>query len=450
MQSFMLALICCVMSSDFIVQSFALPSILRFLPEGMSAVVVLYVLFAGTRDRFQLVAPKYWLAFGALGVVIVCGAINNDTGAGPISSGLRFYLRAVPLFFLPATLPFSERQLKQQFNWLLGAALLQIPVAVYQRWTIMQADRYSGDDVKGTVMDSGILSMFLICAVLVLTGLLLRRRISKLWYATLFLVLLIPTTINETKGTIILLPIGLLVTLLVGSESGKRWRYTGMALIVMSIFGAAFIPVYNSMEVNNPWKQERNLIDFFTDKKNLQKYMSSNVAGVGTTQDVRRGDAIVVPLQYLAQDPTRLAFGLGIGNVSASNMGKSFEGAYFGLFQKFLITSFTVFLLELGGLGVIIVAVLFWLVFMDTLTVARNDKTLLGAMAAGWTGVIVLFVVGLFYTIFHEFTSVTYLYWYFSGIICARRVSLAHERQYAPHPASNRRIEAMGQTEVLQ
>src|SRR5580704_6024874 len=113
--------------------------------------VMLYVFVAGTRDRFRLVAPKYWLVFGALALVILCGIINNNPGAGPLITGLRFYFRAAPLFFLPA---------------LLALAFIQLPVAVYQRWVIMSAGRYSGDGVQGTLMDSGILSMLLICTVL--------------------------------------------------------------------------------------------------------------------------------------------------------------------------------------------------------------------------------------------------------------------------------------------
>jgi hypothetical protein len=120
-------------------------------------------------------------------------------------------------------------------------------------------------------------------------------------------------------------------------------------------------------------------------------------------------------------------FGLGIGAVSPSQLGKNFEGTYYLLFEKFVIISFTTFLLEFGLLGLIVIGVLFWMVFSDTLTVLRRDDSLVGALAAGWSGVVVIFAIDVFYTTFHEFTSVTYLYWYFSGLICARCVALAHK-----------------------
>jgi hypothetical protein len=33
-------------------------------------------------------------------------------------------------------------------------------------------------------------------------------------------------------------------------------------------------------------------------------------------------------------------------------------------------------------------------------------------------------MVALFYNAFHYFTAVTYMFWYLSGVICARRVAL--------------------------
>jgi len=427
MQAFVLLIICCVTLNDFLVREFNLPTVVHFLPEVLSGIVLLYVAIVGTRDRFRLVAPKYWFAFGAFAVLILCGVINNRTGTGPMLSGMRFYLRAMPMFFLAAVLPTSEQQLKRQLNLLLALAFLQVPIAVYQRWIVLSEGRYTGDSVQGTLMDSGVLSIFLIGVVLVLTGLLLRRRIGKLKYALLIALLLFPSVINETKGTLVLLPLALMVTLIMGGEQGKRFRYAGFATLGLAAFVAFFIPVYNMMEAHNPYKSEKDITNYFTNEQQLARYMSSDVSGVGTIKDVRRGDAIAVPLQFLSRDPAQLAFGLGIGSVSPSTMGKKFEGTYFQLFQKFLITSFTFFLLEFGIFGVIMIGVLFLLVFMDTLAVAQVDDSLIGAVAVGWTGIMALIALGIVYTILHEFVSVTYLAGYFSGVICARRISLLNQ-----------------------
>jgi hypothetical protein len=446
MQTIILVIICFVMLIDFAIQSFALPSIIRFIPEIMSGIVLLYVLVAGTRDRFRLVAPKYWFVFGALMVVILCGIINGNPGAGPVIGGMRLYFRAAPMFFLAAVLPMNSDQLKLQLKLLLGLAFIQLPVAAYQRWLVYSENHFSGDSVQGTLMDSGILSMFLICAALVLTGLLLKRRIGGLWYAVLFLILLIPTTINETKVTVVFLPLGLIVTLLVGADRGKRLRYAGMGLAVLVVFGAIFVPVYNVLEERNHYKVE--IVDFFTNPQELDKYVVGTgqpaTAGLGGKKLVHRGEAIVFPIKFLARDPAQLAFGLGLGNVSPSNLGKNFQGAYYGLFQNILIISFAYFVLELGLLGVVLIAILFWLVFSDSLAVARSDDSLVGAIAAGWTGVVAVFVLATIYNSFHYFTSVTFLYWYLSGIICARRMSLSRDIPRVSHPAMHSQPDAIG------
>jgi hypothetical protein len=373
--------------------------------------------------------------FGAMTLVVICGIVNAGVEAGPLLSGGRFYLRSIPMFFVAAVLPLSEAQVRTQLKWVLGLALLQVPIAIYQQWVIQSQGRFTGDDVKGTVQDSGILSLFLICCVLVLTGLLLRRRIRPLYYWILFFVLLIPTTINETKVTVIFLPVGLLATVFLGPPPGKKLKYLGMALAGLVIAGALFIPIYSFTQRYNPHKNEKDITTFFSDEKQLTHYMSSDVGGVGTKKDVRRGDAMVVPFKYLARDPVRLMFGLGMGEVSPSKFGKNFEGSYYQLFVPFLIISFSVFMLEFGLLGLACIGALFWMVFWDTLYVARRDSTLLGAVAVGWTGVVILFVACVFYTTFHMFSSATYLYGYFSGLICARCVALrAQEHVPAPRP----------------
>jgi len=433
MQGFVLVIVCCVMLSDFIVVSLNLPTFLHFIPEVLSGILIIYIFIAGTRDRFRLVASKYWLVFGALSIVILCGVINGGTGSGAIITGMRFYFRALPMFFLAAVMPLTDNQLKRLLQWLLGLSLIQLPVAGYQRWIVYSEDRYTGDEVRGTVLDSGILSMFLICAVLVMVGLLLKRRISVFWFTVLFFLLLLPTTINETKVTVIFLPLGLLVTLLIGAEPGKRLRYAGLTLIALIGFGAIFVPVYDMLEEHNHYKVK--LVDFFTNEQQLNNYLIAHGrnrgTGIGGTKLSGRGDAVMVPVAYLARDPVTLAFGLGIGNVSPSNLGKNFEGTYNRLFRSLLVTSFSYFVLELGLFGVALILMLYWMIFADSMAVARLDTGLAGAIAAGWTGVTAIFVLGILYTTFYQFPSLTYLYWYLGGIICARRSALILDGAYS-------------------
>ena len=103
------------------------PQILKFLPELMSGLVLVCVILAGTKRRFDLVAPKYWLVFGALVLVILCGLATNGVSSAPLVEELRFYLRAMPFFFVPAIFELSEADLRQQLGVLLYLDLLQVP-----------------------------------------------------------------------------------------------------------------------------------------------------------------------------------------------------------------------------------------------------------------------------------------------------------------------------------
>jgi hypothetical protein len=424
MQGLLLVMFCCITLVDFSVSKFGLPPSLRLIPEVISVILIFCVLPLGIQQKFRLVSPKYWLIFGALAIVIVAGIVTNNDGPGPILAGLRYYLRAFPLFFLSAVFTFTEQQLRGQLKLLLVLGLLQVPITCYQRWLVWIAERWSGDSVSGTLMDSGVLSIFLICSVLVLTGLFLRGRVSKLVFFSLFFILLFPTTINETKVTVVILPIGLLTVFLIGSPPGKRLLVAGWATVLLAAFGAIFVPIYDYMDRNDPYKRE--IVDFFSDQKQLDAYMEKRSGGgVGAKTEAGRVDTIVVPLHYLEHDAVRLAFGLGVGNASHSNLGQSFTGRYYDLFQRFVYTSMAVFMLEIGIFGTVLVVLLNWMLLADTLAVARADGTLTGSIAIGWTGVVIIVSIALTYNVVESAESISYVYWYISGLIAARRMQMA-------------------------
>jgi hypothetical protein len=439
MHYLVLALIIAVGIGDQLTTDHILPKPFSFVADGLSALVVLYVVAFGARQRFQYVRASYWLVFGTIAAVVVCGAFANDEAPGPLFAGIRFYCRALPLFFLPAVYEFKTWQIRQQLRLLLLIGVLQLPFAGYQRWIVMRANRFSGDSVVGTLADSSVMSMYLICAVCILTGFVLRRRISKLTYFVLFFYLLAATAINETKGTLILLPFALLAAALVGSPPAKRIRMFFLTIVLFAAFLAGFAPIYDYMQRKNPYFV--SIEDFFTNEKKVDKYLEKH-SGVGTHQLAGRVDSIVVPLRQLSRDPAQLAFGLGIGNASHSSLGPQFIGAYNVLYSGFLVSSFSIFLLEIGVFGTALVFVLYWLILVDSLAIARTDDGFMGAVASGWAGITVLMTIATPYITTHIFPCLSYLFWYFSGLIAAMRMRtvLAAQEQRQLMPAS----QAMG------
>jgi hypothetical protein len=431
MQALVLLTFCIATLTDFLTTSPAVPGVLKFAPEMISGVVAALVLLKALRTGLGSVPTKYWFVFGFLSLIIICGIITNSVGSGPILAGMRYYLRAIPLFFLPAVANFTEKDLRQQLRVVLGLALLQVPVAIYQRWVIISQDRFSGDDVRGTVMDSGVLSIFLICVVVVLTAFFMRGQLRKWPFLALFFVVLFPTTINETKATVVFLPIGLLATIIAASAPGKRLKVFLGGMALLGMFAGILFPVYALMNANSPYKDDKSLLDFFTNEKQLGNYIGDKKeVGFGTKRLVGRSTAIKFPLQYLARDPVHLAFGLGLGNASHSNIGENFSGKYYQLFQNFVVSASAAFLLELGIVGTALVFLLYWLLFADALTVARSDSSLTGAIAAGWIGVVCVMGIASFYNVTHAYVSLSFLYWYFAGVVATRRgqlVQLKHQ-----------------------
>ncbi len=419
------------------------PKLVQLLPEGLTAVVILVVVAMGARQRFRFVRPEYLFVFAAITMVMVASIISNAVAPGVIFTGIRSYIRAIPLFILPAVYEFSEQQVRRQFKFLLFMAMIQLPFAVYQRMTVLEEERWTGDGVVGTLADSSFLSMYLIGAVCILTGMFLRKRINVWVYFGLFFYLLAATSINETKGTVILVPIALLVSAVVGSPPARRMRVVLLSTAMLAIFGTGFVAVYDYVQRFNP--EAHGIVDFFTDSKKLEHYVDTN-GGLGVRRQVGRIDAIVTPLAHLSKDPVQLALGVGIGNSSNSSLGPLFTGRYYPLFQHFLINSLSVFLIEIGVLGTFLVFCLYYLIFQDTLAVAKADDSLLGSIAIGWAGITLMIAISMPYKTMHISVFMSYVFWYVSGLIAARRLRLAAQLSEQSHTL---RSPALGQARSI-
>jgi hypothetical protein len=399
------------------------PAVVKFLPDLLSVSTGLYVVLAGTRQRFCYVGFRYWLIFAALGLAVIIGPLVNNESVGAIVAGSRYYLRAIPLFFLPAVFDFSEKDLKRIMYLLLALSLLQSPIAVYQRYTVFERNSYSGDAVIGTLMTSGILSLFLIAVLCVMGSLMLRGRIGKLWYAACFVALMLPMSINETKVTVFLLPLALLVTFALAARPGKRILVIASALGLLVLGGVIFVPLYdyfNTMHNPVPFTIE----DFLTNSDQLNTYMDKK-AGVGTGEEAGRLDALRAPINALAHDPVQLTFGLGLGNASHSSLGAQFTGKYDTIYWNFVQElSITAFLFELGLFGTTLIVIFHWMLLRDALYVSRRDSGLIGDLAPGYIGTWVTVTVGLLYSTLHTFESLSFMFWFFSGLIAAQRERL--------------------------
>lgn len=425
-QVLILLTILTVTTGEFLVDSLGLPKLVKFVPELLTVIVAFAVVVIGARTRLSDIPSKYLIAFGFVTFTILSGILINQVGSGPTIAGMRYYLRAIPFFFLPAVISFNESQIRLQLKVLCAIALAQIPLATYQRWIVMSEGRWTGDEVVGTLQISSILSIFLICCVLIVVGFALRGRMRWGKAVGLSSILLFPTMINETKGTLLILPIGLMVVILLGVPTGRRLRSLLGSMALFFCFVAIFVPVYDFTMKNAGWDQ--SLTDFLTDSRVFTDYIEKDGAGLGTADEVGRLDAIRLSYSFLSRDPVGLIFGLGLGNASHSALGRNFIGEYQNVFHQITMMSATTFLLEIGILGTALVFLLYLLLFSDAKRVAVEGEGLCADLACGWTGVITVFMIATFYKNIHTFESLSYLFWYFSGLLVFRR---AQESRFA-------------------
>jgi hypothetical protein len=403
-----------------------LPPWTAYVPELLGAMAALLVIALGLRDQFRLVRPAYVLVFGGLLLTMLCGVLANGVDSGPVVSGLRLYLRAVPWFFIPAVFAFSSQQIRMQLYVLLGVCLLQLPLAAEQRIHTASATwgfvAITGDWTTGTMGDSGVLSIFLVGASCIAIALYEKKQLSFFTFLTIFLLILLPTTINETKAVVIFLPVALLVALMCAADARVRVKRLVVGLCVLLMFGAIFVPVYDALNAGREYSS--TLGEFFLDKNKVKAYVGSDSAD---SSDAGRIGSIVYSLRRIAEDPARTAFGYGIGNASDSSLGAGFSGKYASNYRSYMQNALVRFLLELGVCGVLFVFLMYWLIFQDCRRVARSGSTLMAGLGAGWAGVVVLTAMATFYVLLEVYPQFSYVFWYLSGLIAAERMRLAYE-----------------------
>jgi hypothetical protein len=280
----------------------------------------------------------------------------------------------------------------------------------------------TGDWTSGTLLQSGPLSIFLICAACVLAAFALRRVISWKKFAILFLLVLVPTMLNETKITLVLLPLGLGLTFLHASARRARFRQMLGATALLALFFALFVPIYDKLTENREYGVP--LSEYFTNPDYTRSYLFKN-SDVGTTEGVPRGDAIVVATRDTLSEPVRGLLGLGIGNASESALGEQFSGTYWRIYDPFMITSYSRVVLELGYLGFGLVILFYLLVLKDARVVAARGSGTPKTFAAAWTAITVIAFLTMFYTTTEVFASLSYLFFFYAGYIASERMRLA-------------------------
>ena len=390
----------------------SLPDRFQYMPDlaiaGVAAIVVARLV--ATR-RFSRLPMRYWLAFLCFLYVIVAGLILNEVSPGVVFGGVRFYFKYVPLFLLPFAFDYSQADSKRLFVLVGALALIQIPLALHQRF-FEYSDTISGDVITGSLGSSTSLSLFAIGMIIFVVALFLDTRVNLKAAIVLGLLFILPAAINETKVTPIALGIGAVAVLF-----ARRHAISSRQLVLVSLAGSVllgvFILAYDRL-YRTPGGE--SYLEFMSDKKAVfDNYMlrgvkakpfaiapeDRGIVGKPVLTDkatwIGRFDAVGMPFTVLGtRDGTRLLLGLGIGNVS-SNFGDG--GRYIDLKFKLgaMGSTLTQLLWETGLVGTFLAVVLLCMVAWDSLSLSVRD-TPYATLGAAWFGVAAILLATLMYT----------------------------------------------------
>jgi len=404
--------------------------VIAMLSGGIFA---LLALIAAGRHMIDI-APKYILLFFVLALFIFAGVIINSVSPGTVFWGLLEYLKYLPIFLLPAVYEFSESDLKNQLKLIFVLALIQTPLALFQRLFQFKGV-LSGDVISGTLIISSALSIFMICVIAIVLAYYLRNQIKQKSFFILLFILFMPTTINETKGTLILLPIALMLPILFYQGAGSWLRKFMPIFLSATLLGGLFFSMYDLFLQE---RFETGSFDIVTDKNRMMHYLfsgevtgddfefDSNPSITGKAyneleRDAPRLDSILISLILLSDEPTKLVTGLGIGNLNDSRLSVlSGEYSAFTDVYNAKITTLGQLLWETGIGGVIFSLIFLYMVFSDACYLRAKENTV-GTLALGWVAVVAIIFISFPYKNLIGMNVIGYLFSYFSGYLAAAR-----------------------------
>ncbi|HZL95748.1 MAG TPA: hypothetical protein VFB99_18975, partial [Vicinamibacterales bacterium] len=361
---------------------------LILLPEllsGVAMAIVLARLMAGARVSLDW---RYLAFFAALTVTMLFGFIVQDVSAGAMVAGIRVHVKFLPFFLLPAVIRFTPGQLRAQFAVLLTLFVAQAPLALYQRFVEFADTMQTGDPVRGTATTSSALSMVMMCGTAAVVCLYLRKKIRLPVAMCVIAVLLLPTTLNETKATLLMLPMALIVPALVMPKGSRAAQRMLPIVVVGGVAMAAFVAVYDYLIQYSSTGQP---IGQFVGETSFLRYLYSGAAEQGANY-IGRFDSLEFALQGIGGDPLTAAFGLGAGNVSPSFLPQ-FDGEYADYYDRYGVgmTQITSLLWQVGFVGLASYLLLYHFVLSDARALARGhgELALLGQI---WVVVTVIMV----------------------------------------------------------
>src|SRR5690606_16700935 len=287
---------------------------------------------------------------------------------------------------------------------------------VYQRFVQYGDSLHTGDPVRGMAATSSSLSLLMIGVIVLLVSLYYRRKLGFAFLLAAMAVFFLPTTLNETKGTAVMLPFALLLPAIFMPSGSKVLR----KLVPVVMAGAAALVVFAAVyDYFIQYRQNGSPLGVFFSEGRVRDYLYT---GADPTDEraIGRFDSISLAVAAISRDPITATFGFGAGNVSPSLL-PGFEGEYSHYFLRYQVgqTQITQFLWEIGFAGLAIYLLLYFLVFQDARSLARREQSF-GLLGQVWATITVLMAMALFYKAVFGMNEIGYLFWFYSGLVASK------------------------------
>lgn len=407
-----------------------IPRGVSWLPDILAILLFILVLTVMAINKKMDLSKSYIILFMCYVVHILIGIVANAVPAGAVIAGFRSYFRWVPFFFLASVIPIKRGTIRWQIALLFGFGIVQVVVAVYQRF-IKFSELKTGDVVIGTLGGAPFLVMFQIALICLLLALYVQGKWRFLLCFFLSMFLFIPCLINETKAVIILLPAAIMTILIFSKSNKSRAKQYVIIPLVLIILLSIFIPTYNSLmrqpEYLLPGESGRlTIIDLFTGTR-VKRYLYKKASGEGAGEEIGRVDSLILAMRNISQDPIRLIYGFGAGNVNESFVGllKGNQTHFSGYGAN--VTTFSIFLWELGLIGIFFPLIFLFLNFVDAFSL-QNATDICGGLSLAWLGIVAMMTISLVYVNLMN-SALDLLFWYLAGYIAAEnhrsRLSMA-------------------------
>ncbi len=407
---------------EYILITLGIPKAIATVPlELLSGITVLVVIARAISKKTIALHFKYILVFSFLLLLIIAVIIINQVQPGSVFYGIRAYFRFIPFFFIPVVYRFSDEQMKIILKLIFFLILIQIPLVFFQRFIQFSGLR-TGDVIRGTFQDAGMLAIVSIIPILFLITSYLREKISLKLLLILTPLFIIPAALNETKAALFFLPLLLIGPILFIENRKEKLKKIFPIIISGSVFIILFVAIYN---INYNRHYGGNILNMVFEEGHIEGYLSrgATTKSDGTKEgEVGRVDSVTLPFQAFSNQPIKYLFGVGIGNAISKQTSKLTAGEYSHKFRMHggHMTVASQLIWEIGLVGLLVIIFILFLIFRDCLALKHGNHTE-NNIALAWITVILITFIMLFYNNSIATQQTGFLFWFLSGYIAAQR-----------------------------